>query len=179
MKRFIVFILMLCLTISLCGCVELTDGTTSTTEPVSQATAPATPVTTEATEPPALTVGDTAETADILVTLVSTEESEGDSLFVPEEGNVFVFFEILLNNTGSDEIAISSLLCFDAYADDFAIDFTLAGLADGSAQLDGSLQPGKKMQGKIGFEAPKDWSVLELYFDPILGGRPVSFIINK
>ena len=134
----------------------------------------------ETTEVPAdFTVGDTVTKKDVYVTLVDVREFDGEFLH-PEEGNVFVAFELEIENKSDSPIAISSLMCFEAYFDDYAANFSLgAETESGSNQLDGEIAPGKKMKGAICYEVPADWSTAELHFNPDLYGADFVFVYSK
>lgn len=134
----------------------------------------------ETTEAPAdFTVGDTVTKKDVYVTLVDVREFDGEFLH-PEEGNVFVAFELEIENKSDSPLAISSLMCFEAYFDDYAANFSLgAETESGSNQLDGEIAPGKKMKGAICYEVPADWSTAELHFNPDLYGADFVFVYSK
>ena len=115
----------------------------------------------------AYTVGDTLEMQNVQVTLKDVCVSDGKDFNTPSNGNVFLVFEFDIANNSSESIAISSMLSFDAYADDYALNFSLSAiLADAGKQLDGNIAVGKKMNGIVGFEAPKDWKTAEVRFKP-------------
>lgn len=134
----------------------------------------------ETTEAPAdFTVGDTVTKKDVYVTLVDVREFDGEFLH-PEEGNVFVAFELEIENKSDSPLAISSLMCFEAYFDDYAANFSLgAETESGSNQLDGEIAPGKKMKGAICYEVPADWATAELHFNPDLYGADFVFVYSK
>ena len=72
-------------------------------------------------------------------------------------------FEIA-NNT-EKELAISSALSFDAYADDYALNFSFSALMEKEGnQLDGTIAAGKKLKGWIGWEVPADYQNVEIHF---------------
>lgn len=113
----------------------------------------------------AYTVGDTLEMQNVQVTLNAVRVSDGKDFNTPSDGNVFLVFEFDIANNSSESIAISSMMSFDAYADDYALNCSLSAiLADGGKQLDGTIAAGKKMNGIVGFEAPKDWKTTEVRF---------------
>lgn len=134
----------------------------------------------ETTEAPAdFTVGDTVTKKDVYVTLVDVREFDGEFLH-PEEGNVFVAFELEIENKSDSPLAISSLMCFEVYFDDYAANFSLgAETESGSNQLDGEIAPGKKMKGAICYEVPADWATAELHFNPDLYGADFVFVYSK
>lgn len=113
-------------------------------------------------------VGESAELKDIVVTLVSVEESSGSQFNQPTDGNVFVICEFEIENNSSSEINVSSLLSFAAYCDDYSLNFSLTALLEkgNRNQLDGQIAAGKKMNGIIGYEVPVGWSELEIRFTP-------------
>lgn len=44
-------------------------------------------------------------------------------------------------------------------------------------QLDGTVAPGKKMNGVIGYEVPADWKELEINFTPdFWSNKDISFV---
>lgn len=113
-------------------------------------------------------VGESAELKDIVVTLVSVEESSGSQFNQPTDGNVFVICEFEIENNSSSEINVSSLLSFAAYCDDYSLNFSLTALLEkgNMNQLDGQIAAGKKMNGIIGYEVPIGWNELEIRFTP-------------
>lgn len=123
-------------------------------------------------------VGDVAELNDIQVSLTSVEESSGSQYNKPSDGNVFVLCEFTIENNSESEIAVSSLMSFDAYVDDFSTNLSLSALLEkgNKQQLDGSIAAGKKMAGVVGYEVSKDWSELEIRFTPSFwSGKDITF----
>ena len=133
--------------------------------------------TTEATAD--FTVGDTVTKKDIYVTLTDVREFDGDFLH-PEDGNVFVAFELEIENKSEKPLAISSLMCFEAYFDDYAANISLGAQTEsGENQFDGEIAPGKKMKGAICYEVPADWASAEIRFNPDLYGADFIFVYSK
>lgn len=150
----------------------LGDGDSPEKVGASTATQPA------ATTPELFQVGDVVSLRDIEVTFVSCEESTGAQFMSPEEGNVFLVCEFLIDNKSSKDIAISSLMSFEAYVDNFTTNMSLTGtLASDKTQLDGTVAAGKKMSGAIGYEVPADWKELEIRFTPdFWSGKDITFV---
>ena len=95
-------------------------------------------------------VGESAELNDIVVTLVGVTESEGGDFNSPEDGNIFLLCDFNIENNSSEDIAVSSIMCFSAYVDDYATSMSLsAQLASENEQLDGTVAAGKKMKGGL------------------------------
>lgn len=112
-------------------------------------------------------VGDIVELNSIQVTLKSVKESTGGQFFYPDAGNVFLICEFNIENNSSSDVAVSSLMCFETYIDDYAVNMDLyATTSSGKNQLDGTVASGKKMNGVIGYQAPSNWSEIEIRFTP-------------
>lgn len=112
-------------------------------------------------------IGEGADLNGVVATLVSAETSEGTQFNKPSDGNVFLICEFEIENNSTKEITVSSMLSFNAYADDYAISQSFAGvLAADKPQLDGSVAAGKKMKGAISYEVPTDWKELEIRYTP-------------
>lgn len=123
--------------------------------------------------------GDTAELDDISVTFIGVTESTGSDFFLPEEGNVFLLCEFEIVNNSNKELAVSSMMSFDAYCDDTAISLSISALSikGNKNQLDGTVAAGKKMQGVVGYEVPADWTELEIQYTPnTFGSNKLTFV---
>lgn len=201
-KRWFALLIALILTTGLTGCVPLLlEQSSSSSTPAAQtpeaesAGAPADTVsdepTGEATDAPAdgatdvakdsYGVGERAELDGVAVTLTQVEESEGSSLFTPEEGKIFLLCHFEFENNSDEELSISSLISFDAYVDDYSTGVSLsAAAATSGTQLDGTVAPGKKLAGIIGYEAAKDWSQLEISYKPnLLSNEKLTFTAER
>ena len=126
-------------------------------------------------------VGEEASLNDIIVTLVDISESTGANYMEPTSGNVFLLCEFEIENASNKEINISSMLCFDAYVDDYSTSLSLtAEMASDKGQLDGTVAAGKKMNGVIGYEVAEDWEEIEIHFTPdFWSGKEFIFVANK
>ena len=120
----------------------------------------------EAEEKSEYGVGETATINDVDITLVGAVESAGDDFFTPAEGNKFEILEFEIANNSDEEVAVSSIMCFEAYCDDYSIDVSydgeLAPEAEGKSTLDGTVAAEKKMNGIISYEVPADFERLEV-----------------
>ena len=133
------------------------------------------------TEKTKFTVGDKVELNDIVVNLVNVTENTGSTYNQPSDGNVFVLFEFNIENNSSKDIAISSIMCFEAYADDYVVNMSLsAQLTTDKNQLDGTIAAGKKMNGVIGYEVSKEFKEIEIRFTPdFWSGKEIIFTYMK
>ena len=97
------------------------------------------------------------------------------------DGKVFLICEFQIENNSSNDIAVSSMLSFEAYIDDYAttIDLSATVSAD-NPQLDGSVASGKKMNGIVGYEADENWSEIEIRFTPdFWSNKEIVFTASK
>lgn len=127
-------------------------------------------------------VGETAEMNDIQVTLVGYEESSGSEYNKPSDGNVFLLLNFDIANNSDKELSISSMMSFEAYADDYTLNYSIGALMakPDETQLDGTIAPGKKMNGWIGYEVPADWKNMEIHFtDNVWSDNKFVFEITK
>ena len=131
------------------------------------------------------TIGDTADFNGIQVKLSAAILSNGDGQFVvPDEGKQFLCLIIDINNSSSADIAVSSMISFEAYCDDYSLMQDILGLqapeVDGLNQLDGNVASGKRMNGKICYQVPVDFKIFELNYSPSFwGNKKVTFVIDS
>lgn len=123
----------------------------------------------QATKQPSQTrfgVGEKVELNDVVVTLVSVTESRGSQFNTPTDGNVFLLCEFEIENNSKSELAISSMMSFKAYCDDYSLNISLGALMEkgSKSQLDGTIASGKKMNGVVGYEVAADWKEIEIQF---------------
>lgn len=126
-------------------------------------------------------VGEKVELKDVVVTLKKVTASNGANFMEPEAGNVFLICEFDIENNSSSEIAVSSMLSFEAYVDDYAASLSLGGMVSADKpQLDGSVAAGKKMNGIVAYEAPKDWKEVEINFTPdVWSNQDIVFVATN
>lgn len=122
--------------------------------------------TSEATDEPkeeTFKQGETAVFENLKITVNSIETSKGSEYNTPKDGNVFVGIKITVENISDEEENISSMLLFDAYADDVKTDLSIsAGMEFDEGTLDGALSPGKKLIGYYGLEVPSNTAKIDL-----------------
>lgn len=133
------------------------------------------------TQKSTFTAGDKVELSDIAVTLLNVTESNGGNYMTPEDGKVFLICEFEIENNSSKDIAVSSLMSFEAYIDDYSTTLDLSALVSANkSQLDGTVAAGKKMNGIIGYSADKGWQELEIRFTPdFWAGKDIIFAYSK
>lgn len=138
----------------------------------------------EAEEKSEYGVGETATINDVDITLVGAVESAGDDFFTPAEGNKFEILEFEIANNSDEEVAVSSIMCFEAYCDDYSIDVSydgeLAPEAEGKSTLDGTVAAEKKMNGIIAYEVPADFERLEVDVNlDVWSDEAVKFVVTQ
>lgn len=113
-------------------------------------------------------IGETAVTKKVKATITEMEKSEGDEFNKPADGHEFVLLHMTIENVSDQEIVVSSMLNFNAYVDDNAINENLAAQIskDGAKTMDGTIAAGKKLTGTLAYEVPKGWQKLEIHFKP-------------
>lgn len=126
-------------------------------------------------------LNESATFKDLKFTATEIKESEGEDFFTPESGNVFVGVKFEIENISSEEQALSSLLLFEAYADDVKCDYSInAACAFDNGTLDGDLAAGKKMVGWYAVEVNKDWKTIELEVQSSwLSNNSAKFVFEK
>ncbi len=108
-------------------------------------------------------LNETAVFKDLKFTATEIKESTGSDFWAPDDGNIYVGVKFVVENISDEEQNVSSVLLFDAYAGDVKCDYSISAVTDfGGNTIDGSIAPGKKLEGWYGVEVPADWSKLEL-----------------
>lgn len=125
--------------------------------------------------------GEIAELNGVQVTLTDYKESTGSEYNKPTDGNVFLIVEFEISNNTEKELSVSSMMSFDAYADDYALNYSLTALLEKEGnQLDGTIAAGKKLKGWIGWEVPADYQNVEIHFtDSLWSSNKFVFVIEK
>lgn len=127
-------------------------------------------------------VGETADIKGVQVTLVSVEQSDGSQYNKPADGKKFVILEFEIANNSKSDIAVSSIISFDTYCDDYSINQNFSAQLEkkDKTSLDGSVAASKKMNGILGFEVPNDWKNIEVTYTPdFWSGKKATFIAEN
>lgn len=126
-------------------------------------------------------LNDTSTFENLKVTATQLEESNGKEYFTAESGKVFVGVNFEIENISQETQYISSMLLFDAYADDVKCEYSIsAEMAFGDGTLDGELAPGKKLVGWYAVEVPQEWEQLELEVkSDWLSNSKAKFVFTK
>ena len=94
---------------------------------------------------------------DLDVTVQGVRASLGNDFWTPEEGNYFVYVDVMFTNTVDRPQAVSTLLQMtlqDAEGFRYSVDF-LATSAGNVSPPDGEIAPGGFLRGEVGYQIPK------------------------
>lgn len=112
-------------------------------------------------------VGDVAVAKSYTLAIEDLKVIESGNQFIgPEDGNIFIEIPLTMENTSTNELAVSSLLCFAAYVDDYSMteDLTARTCTD-LTSMDGTVGAGKKMKGSLCYQVPEDWKEIQIDVD--------------
>ena len=101
-------------------------------------------------------VGDIVKVGDIQIVINEVKEIPATDLFKPADGNKFIIIDVTMENIGSSDHAASSLMEF-TLKDDTGQQYSESISADtvsGGKSPNGSIIPGDKLRGQIGYEIP-------------------------
>jgi hypothetical protein len=101
-------------------------------------------------------------------TVNGVRTSKGNDFIKPKDGNVYLYVSVTVENTGSSEEVVSSLMIFKL-VDKEGVSHDIALAVDANGQVDGSLAAGRKMKGELTYEVPKNVKDYELEINPTLG----------
>lgn len=126
-------------------------------------------------------LNDAAVFKNLKFTATELKESQGKNFINPAEGKVYVGVKFTIENVSNEEQAVSSLMLFEAYADDVKADLSImASTVFEEGTLDGTLAPGKKLVGWYAVEIPENWAKLELEVKgDWLSDKSATFVFNK
>ena len=176
MKKILTVLFALCISASItaCGTSSSAPQKETNSNSVSEGNPPN-------TEGETFTLNDTAVFKNLKVTATKIEESGGNAYITPESGNVYVGISFEIENISNESQAISSMLLFDAYADDVKCNYSIsANTAFNEGMLDGEISAGKKLVGCYATEVPNDWQKLELEVkSDWLSGNKAKFVFTK
>lgn len=138
--------------------------------------------TTEPAKQTSFGIGETAELKNVQATLIAITETPGNMVLTPADGNIFLVCEVEIVNNTKSNIAVSSLISFTLYCDDYACNLSIGAITslEGKTQLDGEIAPGKKMRGIVGYEVPANWKELELHYSPdAFSSKAIVFVATN
>ena len=112
-------------------------------------------------------LNETAVFNNINVTATRLEKSEGGDFNTPSDGNIFVGVRFIIENTSDEDQHISTMLLFNAFADDVALGLSIsASMAFGDGTLDGTISAGRRLEGYYAVEVPIDTQTLDIEMQP-------------
>ena len=113
--------------------------------------------------------------------MTNYSENYGSEWNKPTDGNVFLLVEFEIANNSTSELAVSSIISFDGYVDGYSASTSFSALLENEqSQLDGTIAPGMKMRGWIGYEVSVGWRELEIHFtDNVWSNNKFKFLLQK
>lgn len=180
MKRHVSLILMIIALFTVAaGCFPTLSTITDEPQRIERPSDTPTPLPTLA-PPTTFGINESAELNGIVATLVNVEESEGNNMFaMTDEGKIYVICTFEIENNSGKEIIVTDW-DFSGYIDDYATDTSYsATIGYDVDSLSGTVADGKKIKGAIGFEVDKDWSAIEIHYEPDWGGKSIIFKYEK
>lgn len=126
-------------------------------------------------------IGEIAETKQVKATITQMEKSQGTEFNKPSAGHEFVLLHMTIENVSDQEVNVSSMLNFDAYVDDSAINENLGAQIskEGTNTMDGTIAAGKKLTGVLAYEVPQGWKKLEIHYRPNLSDTTIKWLIEN
>ncbi len=125
-------------------------------------------------------LNETAVFKNMKVTATEVKESKGEEYFEPEDGNVLVGIKFVIENISQESQSVSSLLQFNAYADDLALEYSFSAGIAFEKGVDGDVEPGKRIEGWYAVEVPENYKVIDIYFqNDILSSNKTQFTFKK
>lgn len=126
-------------------------------------------------------INETAVFKNLKITATEIKNDAGNDFFKPESGNTFVGIKFVVENTSEETQSVSSLLLFDAYADDIKCDYSIsANCVFDDGTLDGEISAGKKLVGWYALEVPADCKTIELEVkDSWLSDNKAKFVFER
>lgn len=121
------------------------------------------------------------ELDEVLITLKDVRINNGNTLATPQDGYEYIIFEFDIENNSSRTLYASSYWDFEAYADDYILSrSTLGMMCDGGNRIGDSIDPGRKLNGIVGYEVKKDWKNVEVIFElSSIGNKKFTFTVSK
>lgn len=98
--------------------------------------------------------------------------------YTEPDNDYFLVIDLTIENTGDDELAVSSMMSFelkDENGEKGGYTFMLDAV---SSQLDGSVMPGDLLKGQIAFDV-KDSNTYNFYYLDSLLDDKIKFVINQ
>lgn len=138
---------------------------------------------TEAPEKTTFGVGETAEHDGLQITLLSATESKGQEYNTPAAGNIFLLLDFEIVNNSKKDFTFS-MLDYESYCDDYSVsdsvEAELIDEAEGKNSLGGTVAPGKKLRGVLGYEIPEGYKNFEIKISPSLwSSKDITFVLSK
>lgn len=127
--------------------------------------------------PTVFAVGDIIQDGHFTI-VVNEVEQTTQGIIAPDDGKVYFIMDVTIENNGTEEENISSLLMFDLKdGDGRSQDLSIGAGTDGS--LNGTILPSEKLTGEIAFET-EEAGELNLYINlSVFGGKTIKVNVRN
>lgn len=122
-------------------------------------------------------IGESIQIKDLIFTIHGMNVSEGNQFKNAEEGNQFLNIDMTVENKGSKETPMTSIMMFKLFGKD-GTGYNMA-LPEGKDSINGLLPSGGKMKGKVCFEVPENIENFQLGIKPSVTSEMKIIEINN
>jgi hypothetical protein len=122
-------------------------------------------------------IGDIVQLKDYKVTVNKVRTGNGADGMQPEQGKQYFYVDCTIENTSSEEKAVSSILMFKVQDQD-GRSYEQAIPGDQNGQLDGKVSAGQKISGEYVVKIPQGKTGLKLVFDSSVLSAGGQVIVN-
>lgn len=128
--------------------------------------------------------GEVVELDHLNISLTNVYETDGNDFYTPSDGNEYMLIEFTIQNTGDEELALSTMLNFSTWCDGeictLSLEALATGMLAGRTQLDCAVKPEESVTGIVGYEISKDWEEVIVEFnEEAIFGNKTSFVVTK
>lgn len=96
------------------------------------------------------------------------------------EGRVYVGIKVLINNSKSSDLTISSLICFEAKYNSEKVTYSLFSVSLFGGSLDSTIASNDSLVGWYAIQLPSDWTEFSLTFRlDLFSSNIAKFIIKN
>ncbi len=109
-------------------------------------------------------IGEQVKIGELNFTVHGTKVAESNEFRKPSEGNQFLYVDLTVENKGSKQAQMTSIMTFSLVGKDGKC-YNIV-LPEEEESLNGLLESGDKMRGKVCFEVPENTHEFELEIKP-------------
>ncbi|OLO38061.1 hypothetical protein BTR23_11725 [Alkalihalophilus pseudofirmus] len=118
-----------------------------------------------------LSIGDSVNFNDIVITLNDVAYSQGSDWETPNEAT-FLLADFTVENTSDESYNISSMMNFAIY-DEEHFKHSITIYTDAKGSMDGEIGPGRTMRGEVAFDVPESSYYEVVFEEPFTNGQAI------